>query len=205
MLLLISAMLLLAGSPMPNAASTAVSPDSQAVFLELDPAKSWVTGSTTMWFTLADSARTLSLAADSLEIGSLSLSGPRGRVASVWGLTERGLQVDALGGLIPGAYRLEVSFLARWSAQGGWRKGERGHARLDSSRVEAAFPVAVGSASTHWQLHLQTPRSQRARSALSLLRRLPDREVEVSEWRSDSAIPASELRLRLEPRGMSSR
>ncbi len=186
-------------TPTPPPPPIRVSPDSQAVFVALDPGRPALSGSTTLWFTLADSARSLWLACDGLELGSLALAGPGGAVTTAWAAGPAGLVVDALRGLAPGRHRLEVSFQAPWRAEGGWRRGPARRVWLDSAQVAAAFPCAGDSVPTSWRLHVQTPRDLRARAALSLRRRERDREVEVTEWASEGALPPASLRLRASP------
>lgn len=197
MLALLLAALAASTAPIPV---TRIAPDSQAVFVELDPSRPHVTGSTSLWFALADSARTLALECDGIELSRVTLSGAGGVLTTAWAAGSAGLRVDVLRGLPPGAYELDVAFLAPWREQGGWRRGRRVGAALDSLRVAAAFPCAGDSVATSWRLHVQTPRALRASSMLQEVRRERDREVEVSEWRSTRALAARELRLRARPR-----
>lgn len=182
-----------------------VRPDSQALFVELDPSKPRVTGSTIVWFTLADSARTLALESHALTVSRVSLQGPRGTVTTAWAAGDAALTVDAIGGLAPGGYELAIGFDAPWRERGGWRRESRGRVRLDSLDLAAAFPCAGDSAATHWRLHVQTPARSRAHAPLANVRRERDREVEVSEWVSAQPLPASALRLRAAPRAVSAR
>lgn len=176
-----------------------IRPDSQAVFVELDPARTQVTASTVLWFMLRDSARTLELRSGGLEVTSLALHGPRGPVTTAWAAGESALRVDALRGLGPGAHWLEVSFLAPWREAGGWRRGARGAVWLDSVGVASALPCAGDSAATLWRLHLQVPRRLRVHTALALVSRERDAEVEVTRWRSARPLAAHALSLRAGP------
>ena len=196
MLALLLAALAASTAPMPV---TWIAPDSQAVFVELDPSRPHVTGSTTLWFAITDSARTLALECDGLELSRVTLSGAGGVLTTAWAAGPAGLRVDVLRGLPPGAYELDVAFLAPWRETGGWRRGARAGARLDSVHVAAAFPCAGDSVATTWRLHVQTPRALRAGSMLQEVRRERDREIEVTEWRSGRVAPASALRVSVRP------
>lgn len=184
---------------------TSVRPDSQALFLELDPAQPRVVGSTRVCFTLTDSARTLALESHELLVSRVSLVGTRGAVSTAWAAGAAALTVDAIGGLPPGPYVLEVGFEAPWRTQGGWRRAGRSAARLDTLLVPAAFPCAGDTVATQWRVHVQTPVRLTVQSPLARLRRERDREVEVSEWVSAQPLPASGLRLRTSARSVSGR
>lgn len=203
--MLVTLIAFMLGLTAPPSDITPVRPDSQAVFVELDPARSGVRGTTSVWFTLSDSARTLSLESRGLSVGRVALHGPQGAVTTAWAAGDAALTIDVIGGLAPGNYELAVGFDAPWRSRGGWQRGVRTGVRLDSLDVAAAFPSAGDSVATMWRLHVQSPLRLRTRAALSLVRRERDREVEVSEWTSAQPLPATALRLRAAPGSVSVR